>query len=305
MATIVSDLAQSSLQPSSIPTYKRAWTLFTQFQIKLFNNGVVALPISPSVLALFIAYLFDLKYAPSTVNTYVSAIGYSHRLSGLPDPTRVFYILQILKGYGKKGFRLDSRLPITLPILNRIIEASAHIAGSRYQICQFKAMCSLAFFAFLRIGEITVTTSNNQPLQMHQLSQLYDTNNQVKGIKLTFGNFKHNYNQRPFSLEIYRQTRICPVQLLMDYLVLRGSRPGAIFISHLGNPVSRDAFATQLKRAFRHCGLDTSKYKSHSFRIGTASHAAEHGYSDAQIRALGRWKSNAFLKYLRFSTLST
>ena len=90
----------------------------------------------------------------------------------------------------------------------------------------------------------------------------------------------------------------------MGYLVLRGSRPGAIFISHPGNPVSRDAFATQLKRAFRHCGLDTSKYKSHSFRIGAASHAAEHGYSDAQIRELGR-KSNAFLKYLRFSTLST
>ena len=66
----------------------------------------------------------------------------------------------------------------------------------------------------------------------------------------------------------------------MDYLVLRGRRPGAIFISHLGNPVPRDAFATQLKRAFRQCGLDTSKYKSHSFRIGAASHAAEHGYSD-------------------------
>ena len=108
-------------------------------------------------------------------------------------------------------------------------------------------MYSLAFFAFLRIGQITVTTSNNQPLQLHQLSRLYDTNNQVKGIKLTFENLKHNYNQRPFSLEIYRQTRFCPVQLLMDYLVLRGSGPGANFISHLGNPVSRDAFATQLK----------------------------------------------------------
>jgi hypothetical protein len=233
LANIVSDLAQSSLQPSSIPTYKQAWTLFTQFHIKNFNNGIVALPISPSVIALFIAYLFDLKYAPSTVNTYVSAIGYSHRLSGFPDPTRVFYIVQILKGYGKTGFRLDSRLPITLSILNRIIEASPHIAGSQYQICQFKAMCSLAFFAFLRIGELTMITSNNQPLQMHQLSHIYDTNNQITGIKLTFENFKHNYNQQPFSLEIYRQSMICPVQLLSDYLVLCGSRPGAIFISHL------------------------------------------------------------------------
>ncbi len=34
-----------------------------------------------------------------------------------------FYIVQILKGYGKKVFLLDSRLPITLPILNRIIKA--------------------------------------------------------------------------------------------------------------------------------------------------------------------------------------
>ena len=214
LANIVSDLAQSSLQPSSIPTYKQAWTLFTQFHIKIVNNGLVALPISPSVIALFIAYLFDLKYAPSTVNTYVSAIGYSRRLSGFPDPTRVFYIVQILKGYGKTGFRLDSRLPITLSILNRIIEASSHIAGAQYQICQFKAMCSLAFFAFLRIGELTMITSNNQPLQMHQLSHIYDTNNQITGIKLTFENFKHNYNQRPFSLEIYRQSMICPVQLL-------------------------------------------------------------------------------------------
>ena len=76
-------------------------------------------------------------------------------------------------------------------------------------------------------------TSNNQPLQMHQLSHIYDTNYQITGIKLTFENFKHNYNQQPFSLEIYRQSMICPVQLLSDYLVLCGSRPGAIFISHL------------------------------------------------------------------------
>ena len=166
-------------------------------------------------------------------------------------------------------------------------------------------MCSLAFFAFPRIGEITMTSSYNQPQQIHRLSRIYDTNNHVAGLKLTFQNFKHNYNQRPFTLEIYRQNTACPVQLILDYLVLRGTQPGAIFVSHLATPVSRDEFATPLKRAFRHCGLDTSKYKSHSFRIGAASHAAENGYSDAQIRALGRWKSNALLKYLRISTIST
>ena len=82
------------------------------------------IPIYPATLALFIAYIFNRDYAPSTVNTYVSALSYSHKLSGLPDPTRVFYIAQMLKGYGKRGFRLDSRFPITLHILHSLLEAS-------------------------------------------------------------------------------------------------------------------------------------------------------------------------------------
>ena len=186
------------MQPSSIPTYTRAWKLFTQFHSTILQTACFSLPIFPATLALFIAYLFDRNYAPSTVNTYVSALGYSHKLSGLPDPTRVFYIIQMLKGYGKTGFRLDSRLPITLPILKSLLEVSPHLKGSRYQICQFKAMCSLAFFAFLRIGEITTTKNTGcQPLQMHQLANVYDSSNHVVGMKLTFLDFKHNYNQRP------------------------------------------------------------------------------------------------------------
>ena len=85
-------------------------------------------------------------------------------------------------------------------------------------------MCSLAFFAFLRIGEITAT-SNNQPLQLSQLSKMSNEDGRVAGIRLTFENFKHHYNGRPFSLEIYRQTAGCPVELLEDYMVLCGIQP--------------------------------------------------------------------------------
>ena len=63
-------------------------------------------------MALLIAYMFNFHYAPSTVTTYISALGYSHKLLGFPDPSKVFYVSQILKGYKKVGFRLDSRLPI-------------------------------------------------------------------------------------------------------------------------------------------------------------------------------------------------
>ena len=93
---------------------------------------------------------------------------------GLSDPSKVFYVSQMLKGYGKVGFRLDSRLPITLPILNRLVAAASSLEGSMYQIIQFQAMCSLAFYAFLRIGEITSVCKQGAPppLQLYQLTKL-------------------------------------------------------------------------------------------------------------------------------------
>ena len=289
-----------------MPTYTRAWKLFGQFHSVIFRTASFNLPISPATLALFIAYMFDRNYAPSTVNTYISCLSYSHKLAGLSDPTRVFYIVQMLKGYGKKGFRLDCRLPITLPILKHLIEVSPHISGSHYQVCQFRAMCSLAFFAFLRIGEITTTSSSTcQHLQMHQLVKVYDSSNKIVGIKLTFLEFKHRYNQRPFTLFVQRQPDSCPIALLLDYLPVRGIQPGAIFTIQHGAPVPRDAFASRLDATIRFCGLDPTRYKGHSFRIGAASYAVEQGMSDAQIRTLGRWKSNAFHKYIRVSSMST
>ena len=279
--------------------------MFDQFHSTLFQTANFGLPITPANLALFIAYLFERNYAHSTVNTYISALSYSHKLLGLPDPTRVFYIIQMLKGYGKTGSQLDSRLPITLPILQSLLEVAPRTKGSSYQICQFKAMCSLAFFAFLRMGEITTSKNKScQPLQLHQLAYVCDSGNPVAAMKLTFHDFKHHYNQRPFTLIINRQQTCCPIKSLLDYLALRGRQVGAIFVTQTGAPVTRDAFTSQLSEAIRLCGLDPSRYKGHSFRIGAASHAAEQGMSDSQIRIVGRWKSNAFQKYIRVQTMS-
>ena len=149
---VISTLLHSSLQPSSLPTYRRAWKLFSQFLHLILPDFSTTLPISLPVLALFIAYMYDCHYAPSTVSTYVSALGYCHKLSGFPDPTKAFFIVQMLKGYGKLGSCLDSQLPITLPILHRILECSVTICSTPYDSCLFQAMCSLAFFACMHVG---------------------------------------------------------------------------------------------------------------------------------------------------------
>ena len=167
-------------------------------------------------------------------------------------------------------------------------------------------MCSLAFYAFLCIGEMTThfNSNANPPLQLYQITKLISPSGDLQAFKLTFGDFKHSYNSRPFSVVLSRQPNsTCPVVLLSKYLTLRGIRPGAIFVSEGGLPVSRSVFSSQLLRACHLCGLDPSRYKGHSFRIGAASYAADRGFSDAQIRMLGRWKSNAFLRYIRVPNL--
>jgi len=101
------------------------------------------------------AYIFNFHHAPSTVTPYISALGYSHTLLGFPDPSKVFYVSQILKGYNEVGFCLDSRLPITLPTLDRLLTIAPSLQGSTCRMSQLQAMCSLAFYAFLCMGEMT------------------------------------------------------------------------------------------------------------------------------------------------------
>ena len=92
---------------------------------------------------------------------------------------------------------------------------------------------------------------------------------------------------------------------MLDYLSLRGYKPGPLFMISHGHPVSRTTFTDQLSLALKFCGLNPARYKGHSFRIGAASHAADRGLSDTQIRVLGRWPSNAFHRYIRVPSVST
>lgn len=292
------------MQKSSLPTYQRAWRLYNQFYIDVFSIREVTIPINSATLALFIAYLFGSSYSPSTVNTYISALGYYHKLAGLPDPSKTFYISEMLKGYSKLGNTLDTRLPITLPILTRMICLSGSVFSSHFGRTLFCAMCCLAFFGFMRIGEITVNgkESSKSVLQISQVERILSNKGDTMSLKIIFKNFKHCYNQPSFSLIIAKNPCVCPVAAIESYIKLRGTKNGPFFVNGDGKPVSRAQFSSMLSLSLKACNLNSSKYKGHSFRIGAATYAAQQGLSDAKIRLLGRWKSDAFRKYIRINS---
>ena len=93
------------------------------------------------------------------------------------------------------------------------------------------------------------------------------------------------------------------MQTILDYLVVRGIENGPLFIDSEGVPVLRTVFSKLLGTSLKICNLDPNRYKGHSFRIGAATYAAQQGLSDSKIRLLGRWKSDAFKKYIRTHSL--
>ena len=90
----------------------------------------------------------------------------------------------------------------------------------------------MAFFAFLCIGEITV--SKRDLLQLGQVSTQRGQNGEVVSLVITFKHYKHSYNQNPFSIVLGKQLNACPVKSFLDYLLLRGPLSGPLFINQEG-----------------------------------------------------------------------
>ena len=129
-------------------------------------------PIPTDPLALFVVYLVENNYSATTTLTYISTLGYVHRLGSLPDPTKSELTKCALKGYAKINPTLDSRLPVTLPILEQVISLCEQTLSSCFQRKLISAMFTLAFFGSLRVGEMTITAGQSST-NLLLLSQVF------------------------------------------------------------------------------------------------------------------------------------
>jgi len=82
-------------------------------------------------------------------------------------------------------------------------------------------------------------------------------------------------------------------------LAVRGRSAGPFFELSSGLPLSREVLVSLLTAALRPSGLEVEKYSDHSLRVGAATTAAAVGIEDSLIKTLGRWKSAAYLLYVR------
>lgn len=244
----------------------------------------------------FIAYLSLKGYAESTARAYVVAIGYECKIQGLEDSTNRFVIAKVLDGFRRLKSRADTRLPITEKILTNLMGALNTVCSSLYEAKLYKAAYTLAFFAFLRVGEFALSKGNN----LQSILGVDDVSIQNHQLVVCLRCSKTDQLGKGVTIMLNRQgSNICPVQAMANFLLIRPHFTGPLFCHFGGKPLTRYQFSAVLDRIIMAIGLDKKYYKSHSFRIGAATVAADKGFSDEEIKMAGRWKSTAFQAYIR------
>ena len=248
----------------------------------------------------FIAYLSLRNYAYSTINTYVSSVGFMHRVGGVVDPTNSFIVGLMLDGVRRdRGGSRDLRLPITYEHLRKIITVLPSICNSQFEALLFKAVFSCMFFGFLRIGEVAAESKvkvNDAVLKRSDIVFQEDKGNGA--MVFNFRISKNNqFGEHHQSVVISSQTDkvVCPVLALRDYFRQASGDTVMLFTHFDLTPLTKYQLNHVLKSAVLFCDFpNPNLYQSHSFRIGAATSAKKRGVSDEEIQAMGRWRSGAF-----------
>jgi hypothetical protein len=254
----------------------------------------------------FIAELFSKAYSPNSIASHVSAISYVHKLLAITDPAESFIVKKIMQGCHHSAPTKDSRLPITGPILTRLIQGLQCTIGNQQHRILLKSIFLLAFNAFLRLGEIVVKSKclANLVIQREDVSFEFDDKNSLVAAILILKHFKTNKTKDIFQihLKVAKDTSMCPVRALYEYLRVFSNGTGPLYQFIGGNPVPYSFVSNHLKNSIQFIGLNPALYKGHSFRIGAATQAARLGFSENCIQKMGRWNSDALRRYIRLDS---
>ena len=229
------------------------------------------------------------SHKPQSIKVYLYGVRSLHLQHGFPDPlTDAIQLRRLLRGIKRvMGCLPDTRLPIT-PSLLRSFRASLTLSYHDHLVLW--AALLVAFFGFLRSRElldlrwqdvvrgqegyqISLRASETDPFRQGALVRLGQSGDQS----------------------------LCAV-VALDQLSQRTShrREGMqVFCLATGHAVTQRRLNVLIKALAGLCHLPTTRYSSHSFRIGAATTAAAVGIPDWCIQGLGRWSSDCYRRYIR------
>ena len=148
-----------SAAASTKQTYSSAEKRYLEFLSLYRPNNCQAFPADENTLIHYAAYLArSIKY--SSIKGYLAAVRHLHIRSGHDLDLKKFIRLQLVcRGIKRsQGCATRTRLPITVSHLNLFYSLLAIKYSSHFDSVMIWAAMTLAFFGFLRLGELTCNT---------------------------------------------------------------------------------------------------------------------------------------------------
>ena len=222
-------LLGSALTDSSRRQYQRAWAVFRQFYCRFYGSENPILPLVPNCIPLFISYLSFRKMAYSTINSYLSAISYVHKLKGLRDPTKSFLIQKLLTALSRQR-AADVRLPVTKPVLHQLVRSLDFTNSSAWHRSLFGTIFLVALYGLFRIGELVVKSTHLglSVVQYHSLTFL--TACPILR-KLAFPNTNTTLPKGHLTFCLLEKTFLLSAQLLLSCSILGFAAIGQVHFS--------------------------------------------------------------------------
>ncbi len=306
----VESLWRSSVAESTHLTYQTGVRRFQKFLIDynyVWQKDILPSP-STELFCNFIAYchsILQLRY--STIKLYLAGIRFHYLARGRGNPLSIPEVADrvqiVLRGVKRQqGCANLRRLPITFSVLRNMCQILRQGCFSQFEDTMLMAVCTTAFFGFMRSGEFCAKGSTSNPSVPLCVEDVNIVSESEMTIMLKAS--KTDPFREGIVIKIFTNQHLCPIQAMQTYLKCRRSvctESPALFVIPDGSPLHRTYFVCKLKEVISCLGLDSSKYNGHSFRIGAATTAAQAGVEDHMIQTLGRWASTAYTTYIHTS----
>ena len=166
--------------------------------------------------------------------------------------------------------------------------------------------CYLAYFGLLKVSEFTKASADffNQSTDMLLSDIALDSRTSPTLVRITLKQCKNDQLRKGNNICLGKTSHeICPVKALVRYLAIWGDTPGLLFLLPSKKSLTRAYFSRALDKAFEELNMNPHHFNTHSYQIGATTSAKQAGVSDSVLKALGRWKSDTYLKYVRLSPL--
>ena len=298
-----------SIATSTRRTYSSGERQFIRFCLfhKLISPDNPLLPVHESTLIHFVTHLSN-SVSYGTIKVYLAAVRNLHIEFGCPlDLNTMPLLYKTLRGIKSTlGISKRVRYPITISVLNQIYAELKPFHSSDTDSSMLWAAFTLAFFGFLRSSEFTCNGTFDVQSHLTKSDISFQPNIfNPKSFVVVIKKSKTDPFRETARLTIAKSnSNVCAVTALKDYLLQTPTRGACqpLFQFSDGRNLTRASLTNNLRALLHICGLDSSHYASHSFRIGAATTAGAAGIPDWLIKVLGRWKSDAYQSYIKTPT---